>query len=146
VTIALEPSGRLDETPIGIAESVLVLDPITHEPFPVQLVDPRRLEVNPYHPPVLINEGGERYRAGREEMRTHGVRVPLVALTDGFLIDGHRRLAIALELGLTSVPVCYLSGPQARAMFATYSRRERRALERQPHSRLMLERIARMRP
>jgi hypothetical protein len=99
VARAIRPQGRLDETPIGIAERVAVLDPITRRPLPVEFVDPHSLEVNPDHPRDLINESGERYRAGREEMRTHGVRVPLVALTDGFLIDGHRRLAIASSSG-----------------------------------------------
>ena len=135
--------GHLDRTPIGTAAHVVLVDPLAREPLPVAFVDPLCLVANPLHPPLLDDD---RYRAGREEMRTHGVVVPLTALTDGFLLDGHRRLAAALELGLAEVPVCYLSGSQARALVATYSRRERREMKRYAHWRLMLARVTRLHP
>ncbi|MEK6226720.1 MAG: hypothetical protein AABM40_10575 [Chloroflexota bacterium] len=48
------------------------------------------------------------------------------------------------ELGLATVPVCFLSGGQARALIATYSPAERRNIERQAHGRQMLDRVARL--
>jgi hypothetical protein len=131
---------HMDHTPIG--QNVVLLDPLTLEPLPVAMVDPHSLEPNHAHPPVLRDSW---YRQGLADAREWGeIRNPLMALTDGFLIDGHHRRAIALELGLATVPVCFLSGAQARSAMATYSRDERRNIARHAHGRYMLERIARL--
>jgi hypothetical protein len=133
----VRPHGRLDQTPIGIAERVVVLDPISRQPLPVQMVDPATLTPNPAHPRDGIDARDSRYLAGLEEMRVHGVRVPLVAFEDGFLFDGHRRLATALELGLRQVPVCHLNAAQVRAVWATYDHDQRAKMLRLPHIRWM---------
>lgn len=137
----MRPQGRLDVTPIGIPGRVVIVDPLTHRPLSVWLVDPRALEVDPGQPRDQIHEGNERYRAGRDEMRTSGVRVPLVALSDGLLVDGLRRLMTALELGFTEIPVVFLDGAQARAMVKTYPAAQRAQMLRKPYARRMLERI-----
>lgn len=116
----------------------MVLDPLTHRPLPVQMVDPATLRTNPDHPRGRINASDERYRAGLAEMRRCGVRVPLLAFEDGFLFDGHRRLATALQLGLALVPVCCTNAKQLRAIWATYSHAERGQMLRFPHIRRVL--------
>lgn len=44
----------------------------------------------------------------REDVRRRGVLLPLLATRDGLVLDGHRRLEVAHELGLERVPVIHL--------------------------------------
>src|SRR6266550_2515470 len=108
MTITLRPSGHMHRTPIG--ERVVLLDLLTFATLPIAMVDPHTLEPNPEHPADCSRRALPRgARRGRSAER---LSIPLTVLTDGFLIDGHRRRAIALEVGLVAVPVCYLNGAQ----------------------------------
>jgi hypothetical protein len=40
-----------------------------------------------------------------ESIRQHGIKVPLAITENGIIIDGHRRYACAVKLGLSTVPV-----------------------------------------
>lgn len=131
--------GRMDETPIGV--DVMLLDPTTRRPLLVRMVDPATLKANPDHPRDRIGAHDERYRAGRDEMRSHGLRAPLVALEDGFLVDGHRRLATAIELGIERVPVCFVNAAQVRAIVRTYSPEDRVRVLRLRHIQAVLARV-----
>ena len=53
------------------------------------------------------------------------IQIPLTVRPDGLVIDVHRRLAIAMELGFTEVPTVCLDDEQLRAMFLTYTSIER---------------------
>lgn len=44
----------------------------------------------------------------REDVRQRGVLLPLLVTRDGLVLDGHRRLAVARELGFERVPVIHL--------------------------------------
>ena len=50
----------------------------------------------------------------RESIRRDGIKVPLLITSDGLLLDGHRRLSIAKEIGLKKVPVVELPGDGTR--------------------------------
>ncbi len=105
--------------------AVVVVDSETGDPMPVQLVDPRTLRPQPAHPPIFDDA---RYRAGRAVMAERGMRVPLIVNKHGTVIDGNRRLATALELGLPLVPVVVVSPAKiaATAKRLGLSRAERR--------------------
>jgi ParB-like nuclease domain len=47
-------------------------------------------------------------------IREFGFRIPIVAKSDGSVVDGHLRLKAARKLGLTEVPVA-LAGPMRRS-------------------------------
>ncbi len=89
-------------------DSVLsILDPLTGEPLPVVMIDPHALTPNPIHP---VPARDDRYLAGLEVMRTQGVRLPIAVWDlNGQILDGHRRVATAIELGLAEVPVVILT-------------------------------------
>lgn len=92
-----------------------ILDPMTGRPLPVVMADPRTLGWNPVHPPPAHDA---RYLAGLDVMRERGVRLPIAVRQDGVILDGHRRVATALELGLPEVPVVVLDALRVfRAIF-----------------------------
>src|SRR5471032_3175205 len=43
-------------------------------------------------------------------IREFGFRIPIVAKSDGLVVDGHLRLKAARKLGLTTVPVALADG------------------------------------
>jgi|SRR6516162_720597 hypothetical protein len=54
------------------------------------------------------------YKKLRVRIKTEGVRVPLELETDGqyvFLAEGHKRLMIAVELGIKRLPVTIIERP-----------------------------------
>ena len=58
--------------------------------------------------PPTFKDGPE-WQAFVDDVRTTGIREPLIALTDGQVVDGGHRLDAARELGLETVPVRVLS-------------------------------------
>lgn len=53
----------------------------------------------------LRQEHGERLDALAASVRKVGILEPILLGTDGRVWDGHHRLCVAYDLGLTSVPV-----------------------------------------
>jgi ParB family chromosome partitioning protein len=54
-----------------------------------------------------------------DDLKTRGVKVPLIALPDGTLIDGHRRWEAAKRKGLTELPVIVSATMDATAVRGT---------------------------
>lgn len=51
------------------------------------------------------------YLALRSEIKRSGrIMVPVLATEDGYVLDGNRRVQIARELGLRSMPVLFIGG------------------------------------
>jgi hypothetical protein len=64
------------------------------------------------HPAVIglpeLADTDEEFQAGREDVRTNGVRQPLIVTSDGLIIDGRHRKRWAAAAGLDQVP-CMVS-------------------------------------
>jgi hypothetical protein len=64
------------------------------------------------HPAVIglpeLADTDEEFQAGREDVRTNGVRQPLIVTADGLIIDGRHRRRWAAAAGLDEVP-CMVS-------------------------------------
>lgn len=53
----------------------------------------------------LRQEHAEDLAALAESIREHGIRTPILLGRDGRVWDGHHRLCVAYDLGITSIPV-----------------------------------------
>lgn len=84
---------------------------------PVSVVDPRDLAPAPendeLYRPVLADD--PEIVALAESIREHGVREPLVASVDGFILSGHRRRMAAIVAGVDEVPVRYETAARLRS-------------------------------
>ncbi|MCU0428210.1 MAG: hypothetical protein MUF71_21565 [Candidatus Kapabacteria bacterium] len=74
----------------------------------VQHIAPSRLQANPLNSDFFREESDDYFTKLREDVRTRGIIVPLLAKKDDVLLAGHNRLRVALELGLETVPVQYV--------------------------------------
>lgn len=54
--------------------------------------------------------GDAKYDALLESVRRHGIREAITLDTSGMVLDGHHRLAVAVALGMDSVPVRIWTG------------------------------------
>jgi ParB-like chromosome segregation protein Spo0J len=61
-----------------------------------------RLEPYERNPRVLTDQNIDLMCAN---IREYGFRIPIVARSDGLVVDGHLRLSAALKLGMATVPV-----------------------------------------
>jgi hypothetical protein len=77
----------------------------------VSLVNPRSIASNPLNAYIYTAPSGDDFEALKKSILTEGILEPLLITTEGILVSGHRRLAAALSLGLTEVPVLSRSFP-----------------------------------
>ena len=68
----------------------------------VEQYDPRSLQAHPLNAQLYGEEAGDDLRAS---IAVHGILTPLLITREAVIISGHRRHAVALELGLATVPV-----------------------------------------
>ncbi len=67
----------------------------------------------------------------RENIRQHGVIVPIKVDEQDNVLDGHHRLEIAVELGLTDIPVKVVPGlSEAEARYGRGSQHSAAAIDR----------------
>lgn len=67
--------------------------------------------------PALYNPreaDAERLELVRLSLRKLGFLLPLVATTDGEILSGHQRHAVAVDMGITRVPVLRVDVPEQR--------------------------------
>ncbi|MDR2947442.1 MAG: ParB N-terminal domain-containing protein, partial [Candidatus Adiutrix sp.] len=92
------------------------MPPLKIEYWPIERLVPYA------HNPRKNDHAVERMSAVIKEF---GFRIPVLAKSDGELVDGHLRLKAALALGLTEIPVLLaddLSADQVRAFRLTVNR------------------------
>jgi hypothetical protein len=130
------------------AGSVMIMDPASlmrlvaaGEQLRVEDVDPRTIRTNPLHPPIHHDE---RYLSGLKEIRRDGISstLPVVEVDGGLLlIDGHRRVATAVEVGIKTVRVLILTPEQLRAVWAAYPEANRERMRQLPHLAYLIKLI-----
>jgi ParB-like nuclease domain len=76
--------------------------------LPRQNIALAELRMNPRNAEIFRQESEEYFARLREDIRTRGIVVPLIAKKDGTLLAGHNRYTIAKELNLQYVPVEYV--------------------------------------
>ena len=74
----------------------------------IKHVKPSELKKNKLNEKYFDQIPGKELSRLTEDIKKHGIKVPLVAKPDGTLLAGHNRLLIALYLGLKTVPVQYI--------------------------------------
>lgn len=67
--------------------------------------NPKDLKENAYSRNIFPPLEGKIYDFLKEDIREHGIRTPVEITNDNLIICGHERVRIALELGLTEIPV-----------------------------------------
>lgn len=68
-----------------------------------------KLHFNGFNPELRINKKSPKYRRLLKSMRQHGQLSAILVSLDGLVIDGHRRLSCAIDLGMTEVLVDIIS-------------------------------------
>ena len=101
--------GELDASELN---GVLSKDP--DPPAGVKLEPVRDVAIaalTPHKSNVLFADLPAKERAAlKEDIRTRGVLVPVIATADGVILSGHRRVDICKELKKGFVPVCFVVG------------------------------------
>jgi len=72
-----------------------------------------KLRPNGFNPALRVRKSSNKYKMLRESIRQYGIIEPLIVSPDGLVINGHRRLACALDLGLTEV-LCVVTNRNAQ--------------------------------
>ena len=67
--------------------------------------NPNALKENQYSRELFPALEGKQYELLRDDIKENGIQVPVEITKDNGIIRGNERLKIALELGLTSIPV-----------------------------------------
>lgn len=71
-----------------------------------ETADPRQLKQHPRNPPQRTNPKSAKYKELRDAvMHDGGVLAELHVSSDGYVQDGNTRRAVAVELGLDTVPI-----------------------------------------
>jgi ParB-like chromosome segregation protein Spo0J len=75
---------------------------------PVKQIEINKLKSNPLNAKFFKPTDGANTDWLFNDIKKRGIIVPLIALKNGILLAGHRRLFIAKQLNLTTVPVQYI--------------------------------------
>jgi hypothetical protein len=94
----LEQARAATKTVAGEQSSRLLLSEIEY-------LHPSELRANKHNAVLFGIEDDNRTKKLRADIAARGILVPLIAKRDGTLMAGHRRFAIAEELGLREIPV-----------------------------------------
>ncbi len=100
----LEQARAATKTVAGEQSSRLLLSEIEY-------LHPSELRANKHNAVFFGIEDDNRTEKLRTDIAARGILVPLIAKRDGTLMAGHRRFAIAEELGLREVPVQWVLSP-----------------------------------
>lgn len=100
----LEQARAATKTVAGEQSSRLLLSEIEY-------LHPSELRANKYNAVLFGIEDDNRTEKLRADIAARGILVPLIAKRDGTLMAGHRRFAIAEELGLREIPVQWVLSP-----------------------------------
>lgn len=93
---------------------------------------------------VMPPQSSEERERLKSDIRANGIRLPVVVTEDNEVLDGHHRLAIAAELGLTDIPVevkAGMSGAQ-KLEYAESVNLHRRHLSREQVNAVIARRLA----
>lgn len=74
----------------------------------IKQVKTSALKKNPLNEKYFDQVPGKELQRLTEDIKKHGIKVPLIAKTGGTIIAGHNRHLIALSIGLKTVPVQYI--------------------------------------
>ncbi|MBE7438170.1 MAG: ParB N-terminal domain-containing protein [Spirochaetales bacterium] len=80
-------------------------DPIGLELSSIQWLRPLDLKIHPLNERYFQTESPDYFEKLTSDIKERGILVPLVVKLDGTVLAGHNRLRIALEVGLSEVPV-----------------------------------------
>jgi len=72
-----------------------------------------KLRPNGFNPALRVNKNTKKYKTLRESIRQYGIIEPLIVSPDGLVINGHRRLACAVDLGFTEA-LCVITNRNAQ--------------------------------
>lgn len=72
-------------------------------------VDPKTLKTNQYSRSLFPELKGDAYKLLYKDIKENGIRTPLEITKEKVVLCGHERLRVALELGLSEVPVTYFA-------------------------------------
>lgn len=100
----LEQARAATKTVAGEQSSRLLLSEIEY-------LHPSELRANKHNAVLFGIEDDNRTEKLRADIAARGILVPLIAKRDGTLMAGHRRFAIAEELGLREIPVQWVLSP-----------------------------------
>lgn len=78
-------------------------------------VEVYKFKPHPFSKEVFEDLSDEDYTALKNDIQKNGVRIPVEALPDFTLIDGHQRLKIAKEIGLATLPCIIKNLSEAEA-------------------------------
>ncbi len=70
-----------------------------------EIRNPNELKENQYSRDLFPALEGKQYELLRDDIKANGIQVPVEITKDNGIIRGNERLKIAIELGLTSIPV-----------------------------------------
>lgn len=81
--------------------------------YRLAMIPVAKLRPNGFNPVLRVNKNTKKYKTLRESIRQYGIIEPLIISPDGLVINGHRRLACAIDLGLTEV-LCVVTNRNAQ--------------------------------
>jgi len=84
----------------------------------IVMIDPKKLKINPfqsdYYSTTTSTSNTQKYEHLKASIKKYGIKTPLqINKGDAFIIAGHRRTFVALELGIAAVP-CRMSKEQLK--------------------------------
>jgi ParB-like chromosome segregation protein Spo0J len=71
----------------------------------IEYRDPRELKENQYSRKIFPILEGKQYELLREDIREHGIRIPVEITKGNMILCGHERVKVALDLGIPKIPV-----------------------------------------
>lgn len=81
--------------------------------YRLAMIPVSKLRPNGFNPALRVNKNSKKYKTLRESIRQYGIIEPLIVSPDGLVINGHRRLSCALDLGINEV-LCVVTNRNAQ--------------------------------
>ena len=81
--------------------------------YRLAMIPVAKLRPNGFNPVMRVNKNTKKYKTLRESIRQYGIIEPLIVSPDGLVINGHRRLACAVDLGIVEV-LCVITNRNAQ--------------------------------
>ena len=85
--------------------------------YRLEMVQVSKLRKNGFNANLRINKESKKYKALRESIREFGILDPVNVSPDGLIIDGHRRIECAKDIGLQEV-LCIVTSTNAQRAWA----------------------------
>lgn len=80
----------------------------------IKHVSPAKLKKNHLNEKYFDQVPGKELQRLTEDIKKHGIKVPLIAKADGTILAGHNRHLIAVSIGLGTVPVQYIEDKMSK--------------------------------